>query len=255
MYAGHSQALHNLLSPNMNLFLIDQSQCQDNHTIILSERQTDHLNRVLKAEKGMSITIGMIDGELGRAEVLDCGSSTLAARLAQPTTWLAAPKTTPLTLILALPRPQMIKRILQTVATYGIERLVLIQTKRVEKSFWQSPAVSDEAIKEQLRLGLEQGKGTRFPEIQKFTRFREFTEDHAPALIAGRKNYVAHPGEYPLCPTGKSEQASTVAIGPEGGFNEFEFELLCKQGFEPIQLGTRILRVETAVNAVLARWL
>ena len=43
-----------------------------------------------------------------------------------------------------------------------------------------------------------------------------------------------------------------IFIGPEGGFEEAEIEEAVKAGFEPISLGSRILRTETAGLAVLA---
>ncbi|MGF6327455.1 16S rRNA U1498 N3-methylase RsmE [Pseudomonas sp. BS3782 TE3695] len=45
----------------------------------------------------------------------------------------------------------------------------------------------------------------------------------------------------------------TLAIGPEGGWIPYEIDLLGKSGLQPVQLGERILRVETAVTALLAR--
>ncbi|NNK13102.1 MAG: RNA methyltransferase, partial [Desulfofustis sp.] len=43
-----------------------------------------------------------------------------------------------------------------------------------------------------------------------------------------------------------------MAIGPEGGWNEYELEQMRTRGFDQFSLGHRILRVETAVTAVHA---
>ena len=42
-----------------------------------------------------------------------------------------------------------------------------------------------------------------------------------------------------------------LAVGPEGGFNDFEEALLQSSGFRPVTLGRRILRSEFAVNSIL----
>lgn len=53
--------------------------------------------------------------------------------------------------------------------------------------------------------------------------------------------------------TGREKPASAVvAIGPEGGFDPLEVEQFIRQGFQPVSLGSRILRTETAGIAILA---
>jgi RsmE family RNA methyltransferase len=157
-----------------------------------------------------------------------------------------------LTLLLALPRPKMLKRVLQTVASMGVPKLILLNSYRVEKSFWQTPFLQPEAIREQLILGLEQARDTLLPEVLIEKRFKPFVEDQLGALAQGSLGLVGHPGDYPSCPRAVT-QAVTLAIGPEGGWIPYEVEKLAAAGLQPVQLGERILRVETAVTALLAR--
>ncbi len=109
-----------------------------------------------------------------------------------------------------------------------------------------------EAIAEQLTLGLEQARDTVLPDIILAKRFKPFVEDELPALAAHTRGLIAHPGDHAECPRALSEPV-TLAIGPEGGWIPYEVELLSKAGLQPVQLGERILRVETAVPALLAR--
>ena len=162
------------------------------------------------------------------------------------------PAKLPLTLLLAVPRPKMLKRVLQTVASMGVPRLILLNSYRVEKSFWQTPFLQPEAIREQLILGLEQARDTVLPEVSIEKRFKPFVEDRLPAISADTLGLVGHPGDYPACPRAVSEPV-TLAIGPEGGWIPYEVDKLQEAGLAPVQLGERILRVETAVPALLAR--
>jgi RsmE family RNA methyltransferase len=157
-----------------------------------------------------------------------------------------------LTLVLALPRPKMLRRVFQTVATMGVPRVVLVNSYRVEKSFWQTPFLEPEAIREQLILGLEQARDSVLPEIVIEKRFKPFVEDCLPAIVGGTLGLVGHPGNHPPCPRALTEPV-TLAIGPEGGWIPYEIDLLGKAGLQPVQLGERILRVETAVTALLSR--
>jgi len=236
----------------MNLILLEAHQCESpDHVISLDLRQSDHLRKVLKVTPGDTLKVGQINGLKGTARV-----ATIAevVTLDQLTLDQAPPPTLPLTLILALPRPQMIKRILQTVACMGVERLCLIHSSRVEKSFWQSPAATDSAIREQLILGLEQGMATQLPSVGKYQRLRPFVEDSLATLTQGKHGFIAHPGQHYIgCPSLPLSVASVLAIGPEGGFSDKEVDWFSNGGLQPIQIGSRILKVETAVTALLAR--
>ncbi len=162
------------------------------------------------------------------------------------------PAKLPITLLLALPRPKMLRRVLQTIAAMGVPKLVLLNSYRVEKSFWQTPFLDPAAIRENLVLGLEQARDTVLPEIIVEKRFKPFVEDRLPALAAGSLGLVGHPGPWPACPRAV-EKPVTLAIGPEGGWIPYEVDKLREAGLHPVQLGERILRVETAVSALLAR--
>ena len=63
---------------------------------------------------------------------------------------------------------------------------------------------------------------------------------------------IAHPGE--AAAANQLNNAQTIlAIGPEGGFVDNEVALFCSRVFTQVQLGERILRVETAIPVLLAK--
>ena len=233
----------------MNLLLLEDADFVAADRAVLSGRRLKHLHEVHGAESGDSLRVGRLGGLMGRGTLLalDEQHAELRVELDQP-----PPTKLPLTLLLALPRPKMLKRVLQTVAAMGVPRLVLLNSYRVEKSFWQTPFLEPEAIREQLLLGLEQARDTVLPEVSIEKRFKPFVEDRLPAISAGTLGLVGHPGDYPACPRAVNE-AVTLAIGPEGGWIPYEVDKLQEAGLAPVQLGERILRVETAVPALLAR--
>ena len=233
----------------MNLLLLEEADFIGPDRVVLSDRRLTHMQEVHRSVVGDSLRVGRIGGLMGSAQVLrlDPREAELQVTLDQP-----PPAKLPLTLVLALPRPKMLRRVFQTVATMGVPRVVLVNSYRVEKSFWQTPFLEPEAIREQLILGLEQARDSVLPEIVIEKRFKPFVEDRLPAIVDGTLGLVGHPGNHPPCPRALTEPV-TLAIGPEGGWIPYEIDLLAKAGLQPVQLGERILRVETAVTALLAR--
>ena len=146
----------------------------------------------------------------------------------------------------------MLRRTLQSVTAMGVKEIYLVNSSRVEKSFWQSPFLQPQAIEEQLILGLEQARDTLMPKLHMRKRFKPFVEDELGGIIKGSQALVAHPVTDVPCPI-NCNSAVTLAIGPEGGFIAYEVELLSSIGFEAVHLGPRILRVEVAVPALISR--
>ncbi len=233
----------------MNLLLLEDADFISPERVRLRGRRLKHLQEVHRAAVGDNLRVGKLDGLMGNATLLaiDPEHAELAVQLDQP-----PPAKLPLTLLLALPRPKMLKRVLQTVAAMGVPKLILLNSYRVEKSFWQTPFLEPCALHEQMLLGLEQARDTVLPEIIIEKRFKPFVEDRLPQLAAGSLGLIGHPGSYPACPRAVTEPV-TLAIGPEGGWIPYEVDLLQRAGLLPVQLGERILRVETAVPALLAR--
>lgn len=233
----------------MNLLLLEDADFIAPDRVVLRDRRLKHMQEVHRAEVGDSLRVGRIGGLLGSAALLRLESHEAELRITLDT---APPAKLPLTLVLALPRPKMLRRVFQTVATMGVPKVILVNSYRVEKSFWQTPFLEPQAIREQLILGLEQARDSVLPEIIIEKRFKPFVEDRLPQLVDGTLGLVGHPGDFPACPRAVTESV-TLAIGPEGGWIPYEVDLLSKAGLQPVQLGERILRVETAVTALLAR--
>ena len=134
----------------------------------------------------------------------------------------------------------------------GVKKFIAIESWKVDKSYWDSPALSEAETREQFILGLEQGGDTALPEITFKRRFKPFVEDELPGIIKDKLPLLAHPGAVHDCPRNVAGPL-VLCLGPEGGFTEYEVALLEKCGMQPVSIGTRILRTEFAVCAILGR--
>jgi RsmE family RNA methyltransferase len=234
----------------MNVILLEPADLVSGTTRArLTGRRAQHVREVHRARDGDVRAAGLLGGALGTATVvhLDATTVELDVRLDRP-----APPPLPVTLVLALPRPKVVRRVVQGIAAIGVKRVFLVNAWRVEKSYWSSPALAAEALREDLLLGLEQGGDTILPEVHLRPLLRPFVEDELGAIAAASVALIGD-GEAPLsCPHAVAGPV-TLAIGPDGGFNRFEIGLFAAAGFTPVTLGPRALRVEAAVPAFLGR--
>lgn len=233
----------------MNLALLFDEDFVAPNRVVLRGRRLEHIKSVLGTSVGDQLPVGRENDLMGLGEVVkltDSEAELVVVLDKQP------PAPLPLTLILAMPRPKMFRRILQTSATLGVKDIWLINSYKVEKSFWQTPLLSDENLRENLALGLEQAKDTGIPRVHIRKLFKPFVEDELPALLKDKQALVAHPGTSTACPA-HVNRAAALCIGPEGGFTPYEVGKLEDAGCQSVHLGPRILRVETAVPVLVSR--
>lgn len=232
----------------MNLLLLHQSEITANR-VTISDRRLAHIREVQRLGEGAQLRAGAINGLMGTATIerLDATSAELSLSLSNE-----PPEALPLKVILALPRPKMLRRSLQSLASLGVKEIHLINAWRVEKSFWQSPFVQQDALEDQLILGLEQARDTLMPTIHLHQLFKPFVEDQLPEISGKTRKLLAHPNTETSCPIDISDPV-TLVIGPEGGFIPYEVSLLESTGFKAVHLGERILRVETAIPVLVSR--
>ncbi len=232
----------------MNLVLLEAGEL-DGARAVVGGRRARHIALIHRASEGKRLRVGVVGGRVGSGVIVSADPQRVVLDVeldSEPPAPLAC------MLVLALPRPRVLRRVLGAAATFGIKRIVLLGAQLVEKSYWQSPTVADEAIRDALVLGLEQGCDTVLPVVDKRRRFRPFVEDELAALAAGSLALLADPGAGEPCPAAGAASV-TLVIGPESGFVDFELELLHAAGLRSVSLGTRPLRVEHAFAALIGR--
>ena len=235
----------------MNLVLIKPEDISDSGLYAeLKGTSAKHILEVHKAEIGKELTVGILNGHIGKAKVTEIDSNHVKLELGSLSTLM--PEPIPLTLIVSLPRPKTLKKVVHIATCMGVKKLFFIESWKVDKSYWKSPVLYNGEIEEQCVLGLEQAKDTVMPEISFKRRFKPFAEDELPSIISGTIPLAAHPYDAATCPL-KMNSPVSLAVGPEGGFTNYEIETFKKLGFSIISLGERILRVEFAVCSLLSK--
>jgi 16S rRNA (uracil1498-N3)-methyltransferase len=215
----------------------------------LDGRRLRHILQVHRASVGDELCVGLAGGLVGTGVITSSTGSSLEMDVCLDRT---PPEKLPVTLVLALPRPKMLKRVLIGAASMGVKKIILMNSFKVGKSYWQSPTLQKDNIEEQLILGLEQARDTIMPEVVLRQRFKPFVEDELPGIIEYTLPLLADPCGPVPCPREVSGPV-TLVVGPEGGFTAYEVEKLVSIGFSAVNAGDRILRVETAVPALLWR--
>jgi 16S rRNA (uracil1498-N3)-methyltransferase len=234
----------------MNLILLQVTDFVEGTTRVqLGGRRLRYIREVHRASVGDELCVGLAGGVIGTGVVTSSTETSVEMDVCLDRT---PPQKLPVTLVLALPRPKVVKRVLIGSASMGVERIIFTNAFKVEKSYWQSPVLRKDSIEKQLVLGLEQARDTIMPEVLLRHRFKPFVEDELPGIIQDTLPLLADPSGPVPCPREVSCSV-TLAVGPEGGFTAYEVEKLVSIGFSAVNAGKRILRVETAVPVLLSR--
>jgi len=229
----------------VNLVLLEPEELGADGTARLTGRRAAHVREVLAAGPGDRIQAGLVGGRLGEAEILAASEGELVLR---PALDRDPPPPSPVSLLLALPRPKILRKVLQASAAMGVMRIVLLGSWRVEKSYFGSPLLAPDALRRELLLGLEQGRDTRVPEVSVRRLFKPFVEDELDGVLPERNRLLAHPaGAGPIERLVPRGGRAALAVGPEGGWTPYEAGRLEERGFQPFSLGPRTLRVDAAV--------
>ena len=239
----------------LNLILCEPSEVDADGVVTLTGARGAHVRSVLGATPGDVIRIGVVDGARGQGEILAVDEDRVVLRTTLVAGLDAAIPTPPaVDLLLALPRPKVLRRLWAQLAALGVGRIVLTNAARVERHYFDTHVVDASTYRPLLIEGLQQAGDTRLPHVSIHRQFRILVEDELEALSGDARRLVAHPGTHgSLLTVARESQGRRVllAIGPEGGWNDFELDLLRRHGFDVVSMGPRILRTDTACIALL----
>lgn len=235
----------------MNLVLFRPAELGHDGELTLADDRARHLLDVLRVVPGSEVRVGQLDGGVGTATVLaaEAGRVTLRCRLGDP------PPRPRVDLLLALPRPKVLRRLWAQLAALGVGRVMLTNAERVERNYFDTHLLTPAVYEPLLIEGLQQARDTWLPRVSVHRQFRPLIEDELATLAPGTVRLVAEPGtpvKVSAALGGAAADARVLlAIGPEGGWNTFELARLDAHGFTRIGMQARTLRSDTACVALL----
>jgi RsmE family RNA methyltransferase len=235
----------------VNLVLLDSSEVADDGVVRLHDERAAHLRAVLKVAPGHEVRVGILDGARGIGTVTSIAEHSVELRCAFEA---MIPSRPAVDLLLALPRPKVMRRLWAQLAALGVGQIIVTNAARVERDFFDTHVLTPECYRPLLIEGLQQARDTRMPAVSIHRRFKLLVEDQLDMLFPAGQRVVAHPG----CSTSMADACRNhrderllLAVGPEGGWNDFELRLLAAHGFQSVGLGPRTLRSDTACIALL----
>jgi len=297
----------------LNRLFVDLDECSEqngelNVFLEACDVRAKHIKKILKLDIGDSIRIGVVDvGANDTSIIQNDNEHGITISLGHRSGLLLDEKPR-VDLVLAVPRPLRLERLLPVVSSMGVGRIVLVGASKVEKSFFGSHLFRrPDELRTALIEGLSQaGVDCRLPEVLVRRDLKKFVLEEMDLLFPPSRvrRVVAHPlrapdsedvlfqsmrfADIPPLPLvsgldldlascsgpdveqepsspemgsetglergsdGSSHRRIVVAVGPEGGWEDFELQLLARAGFLGVHLGPRVLRTDTAVTALLA---
>lgn len=246
-----------MVHTRVNIILIEPDELSPSAEVCLRDNRARHMLTVLKVQPSHTVRIGLIDGAPGTGTVVDASADSVTLQCVFDA---EAPDRPPVDLLLALPRPKVIRRLWAQLAALGVGRVMLTNAERVERNYFDTHFLSPAIYRPLLIEGLQQARDTRLPTVSIHRQFRPLIEDGLDRMSDAASRIVAHPGaDVSVAGRVKTAAASAptaahrvlLAIGPEGGWNDFELGLLEARGFQRVAMGRRTLRSDTACVALL----
>ena len=220
-------------------------------TATLIGDQAVHLARVLRAEPGQTYDV-VANGFLHRAEITAVSDSEVHFTLHEE---LKSDAALPLHLLLAVFKFDHMEWAIEKATELGIARITPILARRTEKHLAQSAA---KRVERWRRIALEaskQSRRTTIPEIADPIALKQALEqEQSPTRILLSETEQATTITTALLNAKSTPQETdtALAIGPEGGWTPEEMALFATHQWQPVTLGPRILRAETAAIAAIA---
>jgi RsmE family RNA methyltransferase len=237
----------------MNLIILHPDEVDAQGRCVLADDRAHHIRTILRAEAGKALRVGLLNGQLGTGKVTQVDRDAVVMECMFEE---GVPPEPRIDLLLAMPRPKVMKRLWAQLAALGVGRIVLLRAEKVERYYFDSHVVDPGFYTKLLIEGLQQARCTHLPEVLIRPRFKPFVEDELDACFADRLKLLADPASEKRLPEFLRPHMLPgrilLAIGPEGGWSKYELSRLQQHGFHLFGMGSRVLRTDTAAVAMVS---
>ena len=217
----------------------------DGDRAMLVDAEAHHLVHVMRAKPGDLVVLFDGSGVVFRAKVDRCGRSEVDCRVVSREV-VDREIGFDLTLGVSLPKGDRQRWLVEKVTELGVTRLVPLITDR---SVAQPNTKTLQRLRRAVIEASKQCWRNVLMEIAPPQRWGAFVANSS----APANRLIAHPGGQPLAGIGLSQRRDTVlAVGPEGGFAEAEIAAAHAANWQIADLGSPVLRTETAAIALAA---
>lgn len=291
----HRSSIHSSIVCRLNRFLFDASevdhQSDGERTVTLQkdDYRTVHAARILSLRNGDTVRCGIVsctehdglvtdeatiqwlpEGKVKKSEPLGNGdppgSLRISLKLMRPPNMLMEKPS--VSLILALPRPLQLGRMLPMISQMGVDTLILTEARKVPKDYFGSHLFrKPEFLTERLIEGLCQSGDVQLPKVRVIRQLSHFLNNELDCIFPANEfaRVIAHPQrglfekkgtrirevQFPCSSEGRRRML--VAVGPEGGWEEPDEldRFTHDHGFQQVTMGSRVLRSDCAVVSLL----
>jgi len=216
---------------------------------MVTDDRAKHIRTVLRARVGDTIRTGIVNGLIGTSRITRMTEDSV---ILSPSHTESAPEPW-IDLILAIPRPKVMRRLWPQLAALGVGKIVILSAFRTERCYFDTHWLNPVHYTPLLVNGLMQAGVSRLPEVHLRKWFKTFVENELDTMFPDALKLLAHPSEEcSSLPAAQEWRRPVLAVGPEGGWAEYEIEILMAQEFTPFSLGERTLRTDTATIALIS---
>ncbi|QTM99874.1 16S rRNA (uracil(1498)-N(3))-methyltransferase [Sediminibacillus dalangtanensis] len=240
----------------MQRYFVPEEGWQENMVRIIGDDR-HHIDRVMRMQSGDSIICNAPEGRAAVCTINDVTDQYISATIDE---WLDEMKELPVEVTIAhgLPKGDKLELVLQKGTELGAASFIPFQAGRSIVKWDQKKAEKKlSRYRKIVKEASEQSHRTVVPEVEGFLDFESLlkkSEDYPVKIFAYEDEAKTNDfhGLSGILSNVESGQKIIACIGPEGGYTIEEAEALKAHGFEPVRLGPRILRTETAPLYLLA---